>query len=271
MTWLSDVAGNGGLQWEKVGEGLPLVLLNGMSQSMASWMTQVRHLREQYTVVSYDARGQGRSSEIGGTPSIDVHVADLLRVLDAAGLERAVLVGFSHGARVAVRAAATHPSRVQGLVATSTGSNNDAMRRTIVRSWAEVLRRGGVEGMAWCALTDILGAGYLAANEAHVEAMVRATVQRNRAESLGALLRGLQSYPDPLEEGPRVMCPSVLIVSASDLLVSLASARELAGSIAGCELVEVVDSGHTIPIEQPDAWRRAVTEFVERRVRGAQD
>lgn len=253
------------LYYETHGEsGRWLVLLNGMSQSTASWMTHTRHLRESMRVLTYDARGQYRSPLAGTRPALDDHVADLVALLDAIGVDRVVACGFSHGARIALRLAATYPDRVQGLALTSTGDDNDAMRRTIVRRWVEVLDRGGLEAMAWCSLTDILGREYLEANEAYVEAMVRATLQRNHTDALRELLVAMRQFPDPLADAARVRCPSLLMTSATDLLVSEASALRLAASLPDVRHAVIGPSGHTVPIEQPDVWRAELRAFVAR-------
>lgn len=252
------------LHYETHGESGPwLVLLNGMSQSTASWMTHARHLRESMRVLTYDARGQYRSPLAGTRPGLDDHVSDLVALLDALGVQRAVACGFSHGARIALRLAATRPERVSALVLTSTGDDHDAMRRTIIRRWVEVLDRGGLEAMAWCSLTDILGRDYLEANEAYVEAMVRATLQRNHADALRVLLLAMRSFPDPLQDAVRVRCRALLMTSATDLLVSEDSARRLAAALPDVRHVVIGPSGHTVPIEQPEAWRSELQAFVQ--------
>jgi pimeloyl-ACP methyl ester carboxylesterase len=244
------------------GAGDPVVLLNGMSQSTANWMTQARAMRSRHRVICYDARGQGRSS-LGPTPlTLDGHVDDLIALLDHLGLATATLCGFSHGARVAVAAAALRPERVDRLVITALGTNEDPLRRAIVRSWYEILQRGGTEAMAWAALPDILGRSFLAAHEDQLDAMVRATTQRNTDEGLVALIDALRGYPSPVEEARRVTAPVLLISGLEDQLVDPHAARSLARCFRLCRHVEVPDCGHTVPIEHPDHWRAVVLDFL---------
>lgn len=248
---------------EERGTGPTLVLLNGMSQTTANWMTQVRHLKQAARVIAYDGRGQGRSGAGAGNYTLDAHVDDLLAVLDACEVTTASFVGFSHGARVALRLAALHPARVSRLVLTGLGSNEDALRMAIVRSWIAVLKLGGIEAMAWCALPDILGRGFLDQHVTQMEAMVRATVQRNTTEGLTALLEGLVTYPEPQDDARLVRCRTLLLNGAEDLLVDGRAARILAGQFARCRHQQVDNSGHTVPIEQPEVWRNLVTDFLE--------
>ena len=251
------------LHYETRGDDGPCVLLlNGMSQSTASWMSQARKLGERYRVVRYDARGQGKSPLGDGSLSFEGHLEDIDALLDHLGEVQITLVGFSHGARLALGYAASRPWRVERFIMTSIGSADDALRRTMIRVWQEVLALGGVEAMAWCTIPDILGRKYLHAHEKQLHAMVRATTQRNTAECLDALLEAMKSFPPPEADAVRVACPSLLISSSEDRLVSPLAAVSLVQCIPGCEHIEIEGVGHTIPIEAPDAWREAVEAFI---------
>ncbi|MCB9506427.1 MAG: alpha/beta fold hydrolase [Myxococcales bacterium] len=264
---LQPVGAGRALYWEESGDGPPLLLLNGMSQSTANWLSHVRPLGERFRTLTYDARGQGRSplGDVVAEPvTLEGHVDDLAELLDGVGLDHVSLCGFSHGARLALAFAARHPRRVDRLVLTSTGDNDDPMRRAIVRSWAEVLERGGLEAMAWCSMPDILGRDFLAANERFLEAMVRATVQRNDADGLRALLAGMAGFGSPLDDAAALHCPALLISSPDDLLVSRESAKRLAAALPDGAHVWIDGCGHTIPIEAPERWRSVVETFLLR-------
>src|SRR5437868_12517354 len=100
------------LAGDDVGEGQPVVLLHGLTATrryvvMGSKMLE----RGGHRVIAYDARGHGRS---GPAPDPDAYgygdlAGDLLAVLDAAGVQRAVLAGSSMGAHTIVRFALEHP------------------------------------------------------------------------------------------------------------------------------------------------------------------
>ncbi|TVR01232.1 MAG: alpha/beta fold hydrolase [Deltaproteobacteria bacterium] len=253
---------------EERGEGPALLLLNGLSQSTANWRSQMRALAGDYRVIAYDARGQGRSA-LGPVPiRLEDQVADLEGLLDALGVERVTLVGFSHGARVALAAASALPERVERLVLTSVGTNDGPHRRLIVRSWREVLVRGGVEAMAWCTLPMIVGEEFARAHRGQVDGIIRATVQRNSPEGLEALLTALEGYPDPTAEARRVRAPVLLLTSDRDPLVPLEDARRLADAFDTVEHVLIRGCGHTLPIEAPEAWREAVVQFLRRHAEG---
>ena len=101
------------------GSGDPVLLLNGMSRPMASWAFFAGALRGR-TVVAFDAPGVG-ASEIPVIPYSMPMLSDVAaRVLDAVGIEKADVVGYSHGGAVAQQMAVGHPTRVNRLVLLAT-------------------------------------------------------------------------------------------------------------------------------------------------------
>jgi pimeloyl-ACP methyl ester carboxylesterase len=93
----------------------PLLLLSGGFGTVQNWDRVVDRLDGKYRTVRFDARARGKSGT-SADYSVEAAVDDVGRVIDAAGLERPVLVGWSLGATLAVRYAARHPGSAGGLV-----------------------------------------------------------------------------------------------------------------------------------------------------------
>jgi len=108
------------------GSGTPLVFVNGFATHLTDgWASPIydiagylRWYARDYLTVHYDGRGFGLSDRDVSDFSLDARVADLEAVVDAVGAERAVIYGFSSGARVAIAYAVRHPERVSHLVLT---------------------------------------------------------------------------------------------------------------------------------------------------------
>jgi pimeloyl-ACP methyl ester carboxylesterase len=107
------------LGYEVFGHGEPTILLLPTWTIIHSrfWKMQVPYLARRYRVITYDGPGNGRSDRITDPArySAESYAADAVAVLDACGVERAVVVGLSLGAQYATRLAALHPERVLGL------------------------------------------------------------------------------------------------------------------------------------------------------------
>ena len=209
MSELTIDAGGARLSGEEAGEGVPVVLLHGLTATRRYVVMGSRTLeRSGHRVVSYDARGHGRSGPAAAPDDYgyETLAADLLAVLDARGIERAVLAGASMGAHTIVRLALDHGDRVAGMVLitpayTPEGEHNDLARWDAL---AEGLRDGGVEGFvaaygdpgvpeAWRETVSKVLRQRLSAHE-HPEAVADAlrAVPRSRAFEDWAELRELE-------------------------------------------------------------------------------
>jgi pimeloyl-ACP methyl ester carboxylesterase len=149
-----EIAGAGvRLAVAEAGSGSSVVLLHGLTATRRYVVMGSRALeRAGHRVVAYDARGHGRSSPAPdpGAYTYEDLGRDLVSVLDATGMERAVLAGASMGAHTALWAALREPERVAGLVVITPGydpaTQDDPRRLARWDALAEGLERGGVEG-----------------------------------------------------------------------------------------------------------------------------
>jgi 3-oxoadipate enol-lactonase len=250
-------------------EGRPtVVLLGGMTQTLASWGAQTRPLAERRPVVVYEARGQGTTDLALADCTLARHVEDFASLHAALGLAGPVdLCGFSFGGRVAIAIAAQRPDLVRKLVLSGVALDRGVVGRLIIQGWIAALRTGDLEALARVSLPDILGPAYLEANAKLVEPMVRASIERNRYDGVVALMRSTISLPPdspwtPSALAARVRAPALCISGALDRLAPPAEVSALANMLRAQHRI-VADAGHTVAIEAPTAWREAVVEFLD--------
>src|SRR5687767_13122231 len=99
------------------GSGTPLVISNGAACTIQYWPLLVEHFAGRIPIVLWDYRGHGRSGRAPmETHEVPVFAADLIRVLEAAEIPRAALVGHSMGVQVILEAYRQAPDRVAALV-----------------------------------------------------------------------------------------------------------------------------------------------------------
>jgi 3-oxoadipate enol-lactonase len=254
---LSIETGRVTLSGELAGEGTPVVLLHGLTATRRYVVMGSRALeRSGHLVVCYDARGHGRSTPAPepGAYGYELLARDLAAVLDALGLERAVLAGASMGAHTALRLALSAPARVAGLVLITPGVDplrpHDAKELAQWDALARGLREGGVEG-------------FVAAYDfSEVPETWRTTVGRVLRQRLGAHEHPL-AVADALEAVPRsapfaslgelgaISAPTAVVGSRdeADPGHPLQVAERYAASIPGARLV-VEEAGSS-----PIAWQ----------------
>ncbi len=98
------------------GTAEPVVAVHGITANSRAWLAVDRALEGRAALLAVDLRGRAASSGLPGPYGMEAYARDLLAVLDACGLERAVLVGHSLGAYAVARFAADHPERVRAAV-----------------------------------------------------------------------------------------------------------------------------------------------------------
>src|SRR5439155_4727367 len=101
--------------WNWPGEGPPALLLHGIGTYGRSWDLFADAVAGRLRLVASDARGHGESGRPAEGYAPSDFVADALAILDAAGIERAVVVGHSMGGLHSIHLAAGHPDGVQAL------------------------------------------------------------------------------------------------------------------------------------------------------------
>jgi lipase len=95
-----------------------VLCLHGITASHMAWASVAREIKETTSacLLAPDLRGRGRSAKLPGPYGFEAHIDDMLALLDAEGVESAVVAGHSMGAYIAARLAAEHPDRVSSLV-----------------------------------------------------------------------------------------------------------------------------------------------------------
>ncbi|MDY6836777.1 MAG: alpha/beta hydrolase [Thermodesulfobacteriota bacterium] len=240
-----------------------VVFLNGTMQSTVNWKAHVAALRDQFQVLTYDARGQGQSDLGKQKLSLEGHAADLGALLDHLEIKKANLVGLSHGAKVALAYAAHAPERVNGLVLCCVTATLTHRSRLFVRSWLETLKEAGLEAMIWASLPVVFGEEFLKAKERILNGLVKATARRNSKQALTAFLEAIISYPPLSQITGAISIPSLVISASEDPMITEEGARELA-KICGGRHKQVPGIGHSIPSEAPELFNKTVLEFLSK-------
>ncbi|MCO8246390.1 alpha/beta hydrolase [Haladaptatus sp. AB643] len=109
--WTTDSCPVNGvdLQYYRTGEGPSLVMAHGFYANGRCWEPLVADLADEYDIVTYDARGHGRSEAPESGYEIEDRVADLVGLVEALSLDDPILLGHSMGGSTAAWTAATHP------------------------------------------------------------------------------------------------------------------------------------------------------------------
>ena len=254
-----------GTAWELAGpEGAPVVaLIHGLGLDRRTWDGIVPVLATRYRVLSYDLFGHGESAPPPARPSLSLFAEQLRALLDALGIGRAAVVGFSLGGMINRRLAMDRPERVAGLAILNSPHERDARAQRLVEERAADSREGPAATID--ATLERWFTPAFRAGRPDVVAQVRATVLANEPESYAAcrqvLARGVLELIRP---DPPLALPALVMTAEHDSGSTPAMARAIATEIAGAELVVVPGLQHMGLVERPQAFADPLLRFLDR-------
>ncbi len=239
------------------GKGGAIVCIHGLTANHTCWGSFADILAPDYWLIAYDLRGRGESDKPETGYDLETHGQDLLALLDHFGLKRAVLVGHSLGAHIALRVAAHHPARVSKLVLVDGGLD---VRAEVLDSLAPAINRLGIEFPSVETFLEMVRALPMFAGRwnDYLERYFRYDVETTPSGTV----RSKASKPAIAEElanlqrerlwvwHHKVRCPTLIfrapegLLTATDCLMTQEEAEAMAHAIPASKLVLVPGTNH---------------------------
>ena len=267
MPALREVQGDAGTLavWEWPGDGPATLLLHGIGNYGRYWDAFADAIGGRLRLIAPDARGHGDSAKPEDAYAPSAFVGDALAVLDAFGVDRAVVVGHSMGGFHATVLAASHPKRVSRLVIVDAGPETlpegaARARRLSLERPDRFERRADAE--AYLRQTS---PGY---DDSVYENRLRWLFRedsgrlhwRSSREALAAIFAGSSERGASWQLASSLRMPVLLIRGRWSPVLSADVAKRLVARIPDARLVEL-DSGHNPPLDRPREFADAVVSF----------
>lgn len=252
------------LHVEAHGEGAGLVLAHGFGGSARNWRPQVRAFKERHRVVTFDARGHGRSAAPTGADAYtrDAFVSDLDRVVTGCGDPHPVVGGLSMGAAVALEWALDHPGVARGLILSSfpAGAASGRGISGSAHAFGDAIDRDGLEAagerFAWGPGSGLDGRGRALVKQGFMEHAPHAL-----AHTLREFLSKSGNPSDRAADLAAAPCPVLLIAGSLDAL-SVDASQGLASARPDAVLEIIPEAGHVVNLAAPTAYNAAVERFL---------
>jgi 3-oxoadipate enol-lactonase len=242
------------LHWESTGAGEPVLMIMGLGLSGGAWWRTVPVLSRSLRVITFDNRGVGRSRSRYPRYTTEAMADDAVSVLDAAGIERAHVYGFSLGGMVAQQLALRHAGRVRSLVLGATHPGGPRAARPGPDALAFFRRRAGMtpEDAARASVPFNYGPRCRREHGDRIAEDIRRRLahpfpeRAYRAQLVAAALH------NTYRRIRRIEVPTLVVHGAEDQIVPVANGELLAERIPGARLRTLQDAGHLYSTEQPE-------------------
>lgn len=286
------------IAYDVSGHGEPLVLIMGPGGTRHSWFFQKRAFSKQFTVITYDNRGIGKSDRPDEPYTIKTLADDTIGLMNHLGIDKAHVLGVSGGGRVAQEVAINYPERVRRLVLASTDHGGEDEMTPVMQQVLGVKNHFSEndtikEGMSRCPVCQMeapkkeLWEHQWAAHRPQMLEWARnADWQRVASQSFNkrpykqfvSLLAWLQvkmgdigTYVKQCEASVGnsrldrlhlIKAPTLVIVGTEEKLVPLRSSEVMAERIPNAKLVKIKGGSHAQHIEMRGRFNKEVLDFL---------
>lgn len=250
------------IYFEEHGSGFPLLLLMGFGDGCGAWANQIPAFSARYRTIAFDHRGVGRSEAPPGGYSIPQFSDDAFALLDHLGVERAHLVGYSMGGRVAQDMAAKHPKRIAGMVLAASAAKPNALNVYSLKAGAYLYRTFGPEAASAFGPLISFTNDYFAA---HLPELVD---KLGKPQESPMPLHAYEGHVRAIEEHDstpvlgQITAPTLVLMGEHEWLNPKADADIMLNGIGGSRLGVLAGGGHGFLWETPEAFNQAVLEFL---------
>jgi pimeloyl-ACP methyl ester carboxylesterase len=253
---------DGTINFKVSGQGEPLVLIHGVGANLGSWDTVCKELEDSFKIIRPDLRGHGQSANIDEPYSVDKFAADILAVMDAAGIERAHLLGFSLGGLIAQKLAIDHAERFDRIVILSAVAGRTEVERAKVVARLDMIRDGGMEAITGAAADRWFTEDFA---RRHPE-VIEKRIAELKSVHLDSYLEAYRVFgtTELIDTLHRIDRPVLIMTGEFDQGSNTRMAHAMHELIEGSELIILPGLKHSVLVEASELIAAHVREFLQR-------
>ena len=258
--------GGVGLAYAVYGEGVPLLLIEGLGYAAWMWFKQVPAFAERYQVVVFDNRGVGDSDKPDEPYTIPGMADDAAGLLDQLGLGPAHVLGVSMGGMIAQELALRRPELVRGLVLACTtlgGAAQVPMSLATMQAITSLRQDVPPEEALLLAMQYAVSPTYFRRAQDELRRIVAWRLEKPTPRHAWIRQWNAGAAHDAADRAGLIQAPTLVLAGDEDLIVPLENARLLAARLPNARLEVFPGGGHLFFVEQAEAFNRAVLTFLD--------
>jgi 3-oxoadipate enol-lactonase len=247
---------------EEHGEGEPLLLIEGLGQSMWAWREQIPVFARGHRTIAFDTRGTGRSPVPDEPYGIDELAQDAADVLEG---RTASVMGLSMGGYVALTLALARPELIRSLVLVGSGAGGPdrVPRPQDVRDAYAAATGLPFDEYGRRTMPLTFSPGWTERNPERFEEILAARGEHPTPDvTLDAHLQACYGFYARGCEVERIDAPALVVHGDADVIVPVENGRALVARLPNARYVELPGHGHNVQLEDPATLNRLVLEFL---------
>ena len=248
-----------------------VVLVHGLGLTRQTWDHFVPVLSDRFRVLRYDLCGHGDSALPRRIPDLTLLSDQLRDLLDALGIGRCAIIGFSLGGMINRRFAMDHPDRTSALVILNSPHERSPDAQRLVEERAAQTGAGGPAATIDATLERWFTAGFRSASPgvmAQIRAIVLANDPDNFTRHRQVLAHGVIELIRPV---PPIAIPALVMTCEHDSGSTPAMSQAIASEIAGAQIRLVPGLQHMGLIERPELFSTPILQFLSQTLRHEAD
>jgi len=251
------------LSYDDVGDGdTPVIFLHGFPFDKTMWAGQLKFLESSHRAISCDIRGFGKSKDEESDLSIDMFGDDLIELMKALDIEKAIVCGLSMGGFIALNAMKRYPAYFDALILCDTQciADTDEVKAKRYKTIEEI-EENGTSDFNEKFIKSVFHQDALE-NKKEVVEQVRRVVFSNSKHIIQNGLTALAERSETCSSLNEIAIPTLIICGREDEVTPLAQSEGMNKAIEGSSLHVIDIAGHVSNLEQPDEFNKCLFDFL---------
>ena len=258
------------MAWLEAGAGWPVVLLHAFPLTAEMWRPQLARVPDGWRFLAPHLQGSGgtppRPRPDGLAATMDDYAADVGSLMDALEIESAIIGGLSMGGYVALALFRQEPARFAGMVLADTRPQADTPEGRAGRAAMRALvAERGPAAVADQMLPRLLSE-QARREQPEIVALIRRLIESHSPDAIDAAVAAMMERPDSTPYLARITCGTLVLVGERDEVTPPADAEAMQRALVRATLTVIPGAGHLSNLEQPEAFSRALADFLLERL-----
>ena len=251
--------------YEIHGQGMPLMLIGGVSSDSQSWQPVLNKLKNNFEIIIYDSRATGRTHCPAGFFDIAVLAKDAVSLLEYLKIDKANIIGHSMGGYIAQEIAINYPDKVNDLILESTAAFTSERNKKLFDNLIHMLEENLSYEIFLKEFMNWLFSPAFFNDKKKVNEFIRYIEEYPYKQTLEDFKRQLDAYftYSSLNRLNTIKSQTLIIRGENDILITEEDNRILAGKICNVKVKKIKDAAHSLHVEEPNAFAIEVVAFLK--------